>query len=191
MSPTPTVSATAARQSPAPVSDPSVSTDVLDAPNAESEGTLIGVSAMKAQLLSQAVSYFAQIVAPSTGDASTSALAVKLSPVCLDPTTITAFSTACSTALAAAVTPQFAELRACLKATEEKVEKLQKLQAEQNEILTCQVRDLRDEVLRLIAVECSEPCGRLTGGIELLAERVEACEQALAALPRRQPQTPR
>ncbi len=72
--------------------------------------------------------------------------------------------------LADTVKLQLDELHTHLKAADEKIDKL-----------TCQVRELREEVLGLIEKECREPCGKLAAEIELLAARLEMCE---AALPR-------
>jgi hypothetical protein len=141
------------------------------APESEDRDTLIGVSTMKAQLLYQIAQNLATMAVPSTpGTSQTVAVTVNF-----DPTTIPTLSAA----LAAAVQPKFAELDTRLKAMSEKIDCLVREQAEQNEKFTCQVRELREEVMRLFEIECREPCGRMMAEIELLAARLEVCEAAL------------
>jgi hypothetical protein len=148
---------------------------------AEDTDTLVGVSAMKARLLNQVVAYLAQIAAASTSTGGTSQFAVTL-----DSKTIDCLGTAYSTAVAATVKPQFDELHACLKAANEAIANLQRSLAEQNDKFTWQLRELREEILGLIEVECREPCGRLLAEISRCAERIEACEIQLPKTSRSQ-----
>jgi hypothetical protein len=208
MSPSPTVSATPATPpAPAPLA-PSLAPDDFANLVTESEdrNTLIGVSAMNGQLLSQAVGYLAKMAAPSSGTGQTMA-------VTLDSNTVTAIGTAVSMAVATAFQHQLdaansaiADLKKSRTDDETHIVQLQTaastLQQEvqtltvhfgrqeehtrqAQEILSCQVRELREEVMCLIEVECREPCGKLMAEIELLAARLGVCEAALPKQSRR------
>jgi septal ring factor EnvC (AmiA/AmiB activator) len=187
-------------------SDPPLGQDELKALDLESAdtGTLLGVSAMKARLLYQAVGYLAQLAAPS---------AVTLNPVCLDQKTIDAIGAALHKVLADTFQHQLdaancaiADLKksrtddetrivqlqtaasACQQEAQTLTERIGRLEEHNRqaqahyETLTCQVRELREEVMALIEVECREPCGRMAADMALLAERIDASNQILSRL---------
>jgi uncharacterized coiled-coil protein SlyX len=75
-----------------------------------------------------------------------------------------------------------ANLQTSLAEQNDTIANLQTSVAEKIDTLTCQVRELREEVLGLIEIECREPCGRMAADTALLAERVDVIDQILSRL---------